>query len=146
MGPWGTGGAQTNGSYIYDAIGNIREKTLGTRNISLTYDDTKNRVTHFVDTGDTGTRSLAYDSRGNVKRIGLQNMTYDVSDRPTGMSGLNNGAYRYDGHGRRVKSVTQFIVGVQTSRAIIFMTLKAILSMWCRIIRPIVMKTISPIM
>ncbi|NNE57715.1 MAG: hypothetical protein HKN36_06365 [Hellea sp.] len=45
-----------------------------------------NRVTQSVDTGETGTRGLTYDSRGNVKSIGGINFNYDATDRPTGLS------------------------------------------------------------
>ena len=69
-----------------------------------------------MDSGETGTRALTYDSRGNVKSIGNINMNYDATDRPTGLSGDTTGSYRYDGHGRRVKSITVHDDSSKTTR------------------------------
>lgn len=102
-GPW-FGGRQ--GTFKYDALGNILEKTLGNRTVTMTYNNA-NRLTRAVDTGETGTRDLGYDHRGNVTSLGNLAMFYDATDRPTELSGEVNGTYSYDGHGRRVKSVTE---------------------------------------
>jgi len=115
-GPWDFGGDDGDAVFKYDALGNMLEKTLGARTIALTYDTTKNRVTQSADTGETGTRTLAYDTRGNVKSIGGLNMDYDASDRPTGLSGAATGSYRYDGHGRRIKSITVHDDDTKTTR------------------------------
>jgi len=61
-GPWW---GNDQGAFTYDALGNIRSKTLGTRQIDLSYS-----LTQSADTGETGTRSLSYDTRGNVKSSG----------------------------------------------------------------------------
>ncbi|NNE59260.1 MAG: hypothetical protein HKN36_14225 [Hellea sp.] len=106
-GPWGGDGL---GAFKYDSLGNVLEKSLGDRDITLTY-NAFNRVSQSVDSGATGTRNLTYDSRGNVKSIGGINMNYDATDRPTGLSGDESGSYRYDGHGRRVKSITSTPTG-----------------------------------
>ncbi|WP_415812060.1 RHS repeat domain-containing protein [Litorimonas haliclonae] len=104
-GPWGSG------SVVYDAIDNIRSRTLGSRSITLNYDTSKNRVSQSIDTGATGTRTVAYDARGNVTTLGTLGMVYDYSDQPTAVSGTANGVgtangtYRYDGNLKRVKSV-----------------------------------------
>jgi len=112
-GPWGGDG---KASFQYDALGNILSKTLGDRQIDLTYNTTNNRLIKSTDSGETGTRALTYDSRGNVKSIGGVNMSYDASDRPTGLSGDVDGSYRYDGNGRRVKSITAHDDGTTTTR------------------------------
>ena len=66
------------------------------------------RLTQHTDT-QGNTRNIGYDSRGNVTALGSQGFRYDASDRPVAL--IDNGgeavdgAYRYDGHGRRVKSI-----------------------------------------
>ena len=40
-----------------------------------------------------------------VRKLGDQIFRYNGMNRPTGMSGTVDGAHRYDGHGRRVKSI-----------------------------------------
>ncbi len=106
-GSWGAG------TFKYDSLGNIREKKLGGRTITLLYNGS-NQVSWSTDTGgsaatggNTGSRSFDYDDWGNAIKVGGLNMEYDASDRPTGLSGDANGTYRYDGHGRRVKSITK---------------------------------------
>ncbi len=103
-GPWG------NGAFRYDSLGNIRERNLGSRKISLSY-DTRNRVNKSTDTGgsavnggNTGTRTVAYDNRGNVTTLGNMAFVYDYADQPVTVSGGTNGAYVYDGNKKRVKS------------------------------------------
>lgn len=98
-GPWGTG------SYKYDSLGNLRSKKHGTRTVTLNYDASKNRLSQSVDTGTSGTRTIAYDGRGNVTTLGNLAFVYDRSDQPVVVSGTANGNYRYDGNLKRVKSV-----------------------------------------
>ena len=103
-GPWGSG------SFTYDSLGNLRSKTLGARKVSLSY-DSKNRLSQSVDTGDTGTRAVGYDARGNVTALGNLSFIYDMADQPRHVSGTANGVgsangtYHYDGNFKRVKSV-----------------------------------------
>ncbi len=110
-GPWGT-----NGLFTYDALGNILSKRLGSRNITLNYDNSTNRLVESVDTGATGTRDVVYDSRGNIKEIGGVKLSFNGANQATGLSGDISGAYRYDGNGRRVKSITQHDDGTKTTR------------------------------
>lgn len=102
-GPWGSG------AFKYDSLGNIREKTLGSRKVTLSY-DSGNRVSRSTDTGgwggNTGTRTLAYDSRGNVRTLGGLTFTYDYANQPRAVSGSTSGTYKYDGNYKRVKSTT----------------------------------------
>ncbi len=97
-GPWG------GGSFIYDALGNIRSKTLGTRTVNNVYDNALNRVTQTADTV-RGTRAIAHDARGNITALGGLNFAYDTSDQPTSISGSASGAYLYDGNRKLVRSV-----------------------------------------
>jgi len=104
-GPWEPGGTAGTASYTYDALGNLRTRTLGSRDFTYSYAN-NNRLTSHTDSAE-GARSLGYDSRGNVTSLGGINFTYNAADKPSGMSGDENGAYRYDGHGRRVKSIVE---------------------------------------
>jgi len=84
-GPWGSG------AFTYDSLGNIHAKTLGNRQIDLSY-NSRNRLSQSVDSGETGTRNIQYDSRGNITSIGGVQMSYDAADRPTGLSGDTAGS------------------------------------------------------
>ncbi len=97
-GPWGAG------SYTYDALGNLRQKILGSRSVNLTY-DSLNRLSQSSDTGPGGTRSVAHDARGNVTILGGLTFVYDFSDQPVSVSGTANGTYMYDGNLKRVKAI-----------------------------------------
>jgi len=90
-------------------FGNIRSKGFGNRVVSLAYDtdngnvNGKNRVVQSIDSqpapiagapkisgegaGGTGTRTVAYDNRGNVTSLGTMAFYYDYSDQPTVLSG-----------------------------------------------------------
>ena len=100
-GPWGSG---THG---YDSIGNLKSRNLGSRSITFNF-NTRNRVSKSIDTGgwggNTGTRTVAYDARGNVTTLGNMAFFYDYSDQPTSVSGASNGNYRYDGNLKRVRA------------------------------------------
>ena len=96
-GPWG------NGSFKYDALANLREKRLGSRTVTNSY-NSANRVSSTADTVN-GTRHLGYDSRGNVTQLGGLNFTYDYADQPIAISGAASGTYKYDGNLKRVKAV-----------------------------------------
>jgi len=100
--------------------------------VSLAYDtdngnvNGKNRVIQSIDSqpapivgapkisgegaGGTGTRTVAYDNRGNVTSLGTMAFYYDYSDQPTVLSGTKTdgtsltGNYRYDGHLKRVRN------------------------------------------
>lgn len=97
QGPWGSG------QFEYDALGNLRVKILGGRTVFVSYDNTRNRATQNTDT-DGGSRTIGYDSRGNVTTLGNLNFNYDFSDQPTSVSGSSSGSYQYDGNLKRVKA------------------------------------------
>ncbi|MEP1230087.1 MAG: RHS repeat-associated core domain-containing protein [Litorimonas sp.] len=124
-GPWGENGAsRAQASFTYDSLGNLLNKTLGPRNVILSY-DSRNRLTRSADAGapdgqSTGTRTIAYDVRGNVTTLGSMGFVYDYTDQPiavsgsaslsgkvgvNGADGATTGNYRYDGNLKRVKSV-----------------------------------------
>ena len=96
-GPWGTG------SFKYDALGNLREKKLGSRKVTISY-DSKNRATSNTDTGGAS-RQINYDNRGNVTSLGTHSFVHDHANQPVSVSGTVSGTYSYDGNLRRVKSV-----------------------------------------
>ncbi|MEL6365026.1 MAG: hypothetical protein AAFR11_09320 [Pseudomonadota bacterium] len=59
-------GAWGSGSYVYDALDNIRRKTLGARVVDIEY-WSQNRVTRTRDSFDGGAwRYYGYDARGNT--------------------------------------------------------------------------------
>jgi len=105
---WGTA------SYTYDSLGNIRQKKVGARTIDMIY-DAKNRLSRSIDTGETKTRWIAYDARGNTSALGAMKFIYDYADQPVrvtgsaggidGAAGTVDGRYTYDGNLKRVKSV-----------------------------------------
>ncbi len=107
-GPWGTG------SFTYDSLGNIREKVLGARTVSLQYDPTSafggaGRLTSVKDTGgDNVWRAFTYDAKGNTTwhGLGLRTLAYDAAEQPTSITGNGvTGAFVYDGNLKRVKQV-----------------------------------------
>ena len=89
-----------NGTFKYDPLGNLRQKTLGNRTVNINY-NSLNRVISVNDAGVS--RNFGYDTRGNVTNNGERTFTYDRSNQPTYMSGA--GSYKYDGNHKRVKSV-----------------------------------------
>jgi RHS repeat-associated protein len=102
-GPWGAG------SYQYDAIDNLRFKTLGSRTVEIVYDGAKNRPIWVRDSAKgTGYRWMHYDARGNVvdngTNLGGFAFTYDFSNQPTAVT-IAGAAYPYvyDGNLKRVK-------------------------------------------
>ncbi len=119
----GSWGAAT---YTYDALGNLRRKDIGSREVELDY-DSSNRLSSVRDTNAGGDwEPLAYDARGNVtsknRRILVPivmdgsitifvpvskalTFDYDLSNQPVGMSGTVSASYVYDGNLRRAKQV-----------------------------------------
>ncbi|MEO1323889.1 MAG: RHS repeat-associated core domain-containing protein [Pseudomonadota bacterium] len=102
-GPWGTG------SYTYDGLDNIRQKTLGSRVVDLEYNASKNRILRVKDSAGTNQwHTYGFDSLANITwdARGQQTITYDWASQPVAMvgSGISN-TYTYDGNLKRVKSV-----------------------------------------
>lgn len=96
---WGTG------TYDIDSLGNLTEKTLGSRTVTLEY-NSLNRLYRMKDTAAGGTwRNYSYDGRGNVTSDGVHSFTYDFENQPVSISGPDNGTYQYDGNLRRVKQI-----------------------------------------
>lgn len=84
-----------NGSFVYDALGNIKNKNLGTQQLTFSYDNTKNRLQSV-----TGGYNFVYDDRGNVTNNGKRTFNFNRANQITTSGNLS---YQYDGHGRRVK-------------------------------------------
>ena len=96
-GPWGSG------SYHYDALGNLRKKTLGSRVVDIEY-NADNRLSRHKDTAAGNTwQNYSYDSRGNVTDNGPHTFTYDWANQPTSLGGATAGSFVYDGNLKRVK-------------------------------------------
>ena len=78
-GSWGSG------DYTYDALGNMRTKTVGGRALVMSYDG-NNRLTSHTDSVAPA-RTLGYDSRGNVTALGGLNFVYNLNNQPVSISG-----------------------------------------------------------
>lgn len=121
-GPWGTG------SYSYDPLGNLTQKTLGSRVVDIEY-NSLNRVSRVRDSAASNNwRNYSYDARGNTTADGMHGFSYDFANQPVTISGPGSstwvligldgllipvavdGSNRYDGNLKRVKEV----VGGQT--------------------------------
>ena len=96
-GPWG------DGAFVYDALGNLREKTLGSRRVTVQY-DSRNRAISNTDTANPN-RQITYDNRGNITGLGDLTFVYDNAQQPISVEGKAEGTYSYDGNFKRVKSV-----------------------------------------
>ena len=86
-------------------IGNIRERKLGARIVSIEYDG-QNRVSRAKDTANGNVWwNYSHDARGNVIDDARHGFGYDLSNQPTSISGDDSGSYVYDGNLKRVKQV-----------------------------------------
>ncbi|MEL6365028.1 MAG: RHS repeat-associated core domain-containing protein [Pseudomonadota bacterium] len=99
-------GAWGSGSYVYDALDNIRRKTLGARQVDI-HMWSNNRVDCVIDTfAGGGVRYYAYDARGNTTDTGLLQLAYDFANQPIAVTGTGvSQAHTYDGNLKRVKTV-----------------------------------------
>lgn len=89
-GVWG------NGTFVYDALDNLRSSVVGSRSLTHQYADGTNRLT-----GLAGSQNLAmgYDANGNITQRGSQGFVFDIGNRIQQATGV--ASYAYDGHGRR---------------------------------------------
>lgn len=90
-GPWGTG------SFTYDPLNNLRSYVLGSRSVTYSYDNTRNRLAS-VTVPPTGL-VYGYDSNGNVTSRTGYRFVYDLGNRLRNIAGI--ATYQYDGLGRR---------------------------------------------
>jgi RHS repeat-associated protein len=90
---WGTG------SYTYDAMGDIRSLSLGSRTSTFTYDGLTSRLNTVVENGVS--RHVTYDAAGNEIRVG--SVTFDYS--PTGKL-TTAGSLFYTSDGRGIRTTT----------------------------------------
>jgi RHS repeat-associated protein len=102
-GPWGAGGAQGSGAYVYDALGNLRVWTEGPTTGTISYDAAKNRVSAYLETGKAS-RAFSYDARGNVAGNAKHAFTYDLANQPVTVTGQTTASYVYDANLKRVKA------------------------------------------
>ena len=123
LGPWGSG------AFTYDALGNIRSKTLGSRTVEISYNN-DNLPYQFRDSvqGNNLWQTIAHDASGNVTLNGSLDLkglsfNYDAADQPIEMSrtatkyipiingditiiiptGTVDASFVYDGNYKRVK-------------------------------------------
>ncbi|WP_333609521.1 RHS repeat domain-containing protein, partial [Arsukibacterium sp.] len=83
------------GSFSYDTLGNITQKTLGSHSLSYSY-NAQNRLSAI---SGSVNRSFQYDSRGNVTNNGARAFTFNRANR---LASSGNISFSYDGHGRRI--------------------------------------------
>ena len=81
---------------------NILTKSIGTRNLTMSY-DSRNRLSSHTDSAGPN-RQVQYDNRGNITNLGGLSFFYDIADQPIWVYGANGGGLRYDGNLKRVKS------------------------------------------
>ena len=81
-----------NGSYTYDAMGNILTQALAGRAANFFYDGTTPRLL------SAGGREVIYDAAGNEQRVGSDGMSYTASNR---LARWNDISYTYDARGVR---------------------------------------------
>lgn len=91
-GYWGSG------NFVYDSLGNIKTKNLGTQQLTFNYDGPKNRLKSV-----TGGYSFSYDDRGHVTNNGKRTFAFNRANQ---MHTSGAVSYQYDGHGRRVKKTS----------------------------------------
>lgn len=87
---WGTGG------YTYDAMGNLRTRTLGTQTSAFTYLGTTPLLSTVTENGVS--RGVSYDAAGNERVVGSTAYGYSPANHLIGVGDL---AYAYDGRGVR---------------------------------------------
>jgi len=95
--------SQACASYVYDALGNIRNRTEGTNSVSTMNYNSSNRVSTATIFGQN--RTFTYDARGNVANNGRYAFAYDFANQPVSQTGTVNATYAYDGNLKRVKEV-----------------------------------------
>jgi RHS repeat-associated protein len=120
-------GAFGNSSFVYDAVGNIRKKTIGTRVVNILYDGQKNRVSSANSNGggiptatsSTFNHGYYYDSRGNTTNSGKVSFQYDLENQPISMNhGSGSSSFKYDGHKRRVKQIVSTNSGIKATYSV----------------------------
>jgi RHS repeat-associated protein len=89
-GPWGTG------TFVYDAVDNLRTTTVGSRSTVASY--VGNRLQTLSTNGATAVRN-EYDANGNLASRGTQAFGFDIGNRMASATG--KATYAYDGLGRR---------------------------------------------
>jgi len=89
-GYWGSG------SFSYDTLGNLRQKNLGSQQLSYSY--LNNRVSTV-----TGGYNFSYDERGNAVSNGRRSFNFNRANQ---LASSGSVSYNYDGHGRRIKKTT----------------------------------------
>ncbi|WP_158678279.1 RHS repeat-associated core domain-containing protein [Pseudoalteromonas sp. T1lg23B] len=99
-----SGGASIGNSAIrYDGLGNIESYQSKDRNLTYSYDRTKNRLLNVQGQGTGGKYgSIAYDNRGNVMNNGAYSLQFNLANQLVSAKG---NSFLYDGHNRRVKQV-----------------------------------------
>ncbi|WP_164852328.1 colicin E5-related ribonuclease [Rheinheimera riviphila] len=88
-GYWGSG------NFVYDTLGNLTQKNLGTQQLTYQYNQTSKRLDSV-----TGGYTFSYDDRGNVTNNGKRSFTFNRANQLTNSGTIG---YVYDGHNRRVK-------------------------------------------
>lgn len=89
-----------NGSYAYDAMGNLQTLALGgARNALFAYEGTTPKLTSVTE--NAVTRAVAYDAAGNEQLVGAEGHAYSPRNR---LVSAGDFTYVYDGRGIRTIS------------------------------------------
>ena len=96
-----------NGSYAYDAMGNMTALALGSaRTSSLAYSGTLPKLSAVTENGST--RAVGYDAAGNEQTVGAATYTYSPRNFLAGGDGLS---YGYDWRDLRVITTVAAALG-----------------------------------
>ncbi|HEX9982350.1 MAG TPA: DUF6531 domain-containing protein, partial [Thermoanaerobaculia bacterium] len=94
-----------NGSYTYDAMGNLLSSTLGSNTASFSYQSTTPKIVTATENGVP--RGVAYDAAGNERSVGAKPYFYTARNS-LASDGLLT--YTYDGRGVRVSATSSWDV------------------------------------
>jgi RHS repeat-associated protein len=87
------------GNVDYDSMGNITYYKIGAKTLNYVYNSSTKRLTS---TNGYKSKNFQYDAKGNITHNGTHSFTYNTAGQ---MITSNAGSYRYDGNGKRVKTV-----------------------------------------
>lgn len=106
-------GGDNLASFSYDVLDNLRTFKVGTiRNYTYTYNSKQQLETVSQAVGGAAVVGLSYDVRGNLANKNGVSHEFDYGNRLRQVVGRES--YRYDGHGRRVRSASSSLGDIES--------------------------------